>query len=87
MLVLFSCEGGEILSNKSNGIIDVITQFDWYLLPIEIKQMLPMLIINAQQPMLLKFFGNVSCSREQYKKVCVIRIIQIDDIFISLAKV
>lgn len=68
-MVFAACEFGQRFSIAFNEIDDVVGQTDWYLLPIEIKRMLPIIIINSQQPCALEFFGSLSCSREQFKKV------------------
>lgn len=72
----FVCTGCEIvekLSGLFNRIGDVINQFSWYLLPIEIKQMLPTIILTTQCPVVLKCFGSISCLRDAFKKVNLIK--------------
>lgn len=44
-------------------------QFKWYLFPLEIKQILPIVLMNAQQPVNLKCIGSIPCDRETFKKV------------------
>ena len=48
---------------------DAIYQLDWYTFPSEIQRMLPTLMINAQQEVNIKGFGNVLCTRETFQKV------------------
>lgn len=59
----------------SNGIakIDaVISQFDWYKFPRKVQQVLPTTMLSAQEPAVIKCFGNVQCSRIQFQKVSFI---------------
>lgn len=68
--VFIACELGQRLSNSFAEIEDIFDQFDWYLLPIGVQRLLLIVIVNAQQPVVIKCFGNISGSREQFKKVC-----------------
>lgn len=67
-VVLLACELGNRISNSFDTINDEINQLVWYLLPIEIQRILPTIMINAQDPAIVAFFGSISCSREQFKK-------------------
>lgn len=70
--VAFSfCELGQRISNAFDEIDDVIAQLKWYLCPDELKRILPIIIINSQDPVALEYFGSTSCSRETFKKVCL----------------
>ena len=68
-LVLICCELGQRLSNLISEINNSFDRIDWYLLPIEIQQMLPTIIMYTQKSFALNFFGTSSCSRKQFKKV------------------
>lgn len=68
-LIFAVCELGQRISNAYGEIEDRIWQLDWYLLPIEIKRMLPTIILYAQRPSVIDFFGSMFCCREQFKKV------------------
>lgn len=63
------CELGQRGSDICNSFEEEIIQLDWYLYPIEIQQMLIPLIIYAQKSINIEFFGSLSCSRVQFKKV------------------
>lgn len=59
-------------------IDDTIVQFNWYFFPKEIQCALPTVMLSTQQPVVITCFGNVSCGREQYKKVSfVLRFIKL----------
>lgn len=68
-LVFIACELGQQFTNLFDKIDDRIELLDWYLLPLAIQRMLPTIFINTQKPIAAKFFGNMSCCREQFKKV------------------
>lgn len=68
-LVFTSCELCERVSDAFEEICDVIDQLDWYKYPSDIKQILPMIILNAQAPINIECFGSISCSRLVFKKV------------------
>lgn len=42
---------------------------DWFLFPMNIQRMLPVIIQNARQPVYFRGFGNVICTREAFKGV------------------
>lgn len=68
--VFIACEIGHRMSEAFEGMIDfTIDQWDWYLLPKEIKRMLPSIMLNTQQPITLECFGSIKCSREVFKNV------------------
>lgn len=64
-----SCELGQRMADAFNQINSSIDESDWYLFPIEIKRMLPMVIAIVQQPVLMECFGSIKCTREVFKNV------------------
>lgn len=68
-LVFVACESGQRFSNAFSEVGDAFSQLDFYLLPIEIQRILPPVIMYMQKPMFVQFFGNLSATREQFKKV------------------
>lgn len=72
-LVMFACEAGQRTSNEADEIDDAFSQIDWYLLPVEVQRILPIMIIYMKEPIAVEFFGTLSCSREQFKKVSQIQ--------------
>lgn len=60
---------GQRLTDEFDEIKLTIDKFKWYLLPIEIKRMLPMIKANAQEPVPLECFGSIVCIREVFKNV------------------
>lgn len=66
---LIACELGHGMNDAFEEIYFTIEQFDWYLFPVEIKRVLPIIIASAQQPVTLECFGNIACTREVFKNV------------------
>lgn len=73
-LVFVSCELSQRLSNAFDRIDFTVHQFDWYLFPIEMKRMLPVVMVNVQRPISLACFGSIMCTRETFKDVRVNRL-------------
>lgn len=48
---------------------DMIGQIEWYLYPVEIQRLLPLIIMVAQRPIQIVYFGSGTCDRELIKKV------------------
>lgn len=70
LIILYSsCELAGRMSIEFVKINDKIDQLDWYLLPIEMQQLLPIIMANAQQTVGFVCFGSLLCNRETFKKV------------------
>lgn len=50
-------------------LYDSLVQFDWYLFPIEVQKVLPICFLSVQEPVEIKCFGSIACTRETFKKV------------------
>lgn len=68
-LVLVVCEFGQKMSDEYEGVENALNELDWYLLPTDIQRMLPMMFMYCQEPLIINFFGSLSVSRWQFKKV------------------
>lgn len=66
---MFNFELGERISKAFSEVFDEIDRLDWYKLPIELQKILPIILLDAQQLVVLECFGSISCSREVFKKV------------------
>lgn len=71
LLVLIACECGQRFCNSFDETNDVLNQINFHLLPIDVQRLLPTVMIYAQEPLLVRFFGSLCLSREQFKKVNV----------------
>lgn len=69
ILVFIASELGQRMGDAFEEIHSTIDQFDWYSFPVEIKRMLPMIILEAKQPVLFECFGSIACTREVFKNV------------------
>lgn len=69
MLTFLFCESGQRVSNGYNELYDVISQLDWYLYPLGLQQMLPIIIFTTQQSVEMLGFGRCPCTRESFKDV------------------
>lgn len=70
VLIFIYCEFGERVNIGCEEIYDVICQLNWYSYPIEMQRMIPNILIATEQSVIVKGFGNCSCTRESLKKVC-----------------
>lgn len=67
--VFIACELGQRMNDAFDRIGFTIERSNWYLFPIEVKRMLPMIMSIAQQPVELECFGSITCTREVFRKV------------------
>lgn len=72
--VFIICELGERFTAKYDDISVVINQFNWYLFPTEVKRILPITILSAQQPVTIDCFGSFMCVRTTFKSVSAVKI-------------
>lgn len=73
ILVFVACELGHRITDAFDRIDFTIDQLDWYLFPIEVKRVLPMIIVSAQQPVSVGCFGSIVCIRDVFKNVSIDR--------------
>lgn len=60
---------GQQLTNLFEKISSRFDRLDWYLFPIGVKRLLPTILINTQEPIVIGCFGMMDGSRDQFKKV------------------
>lgn len=70
-IMFFNCEIGQDVSNQFNKLSDDIWKCDWYLLSHQLQRMLIVIIINAQDPVFIRGFGNVECTRDSFKQAII----------------
>lgn len=70
VVVFFSSEMCDRLTTAFIGIDYGFGQLNYYLFSMEIQRILPTILMNCQEPVALKFFGNISCNRMTFKGVC-----------------
>lgn len=69
MVFFISCELGQRLNVAFDECSELVDQFAWYRFPKKVKRLLPLTLNFTQQPIELKCFGSVACSRETFKSV------------------
>lgn len=68
--ILFtSCELGQRIGFSYDECREIVDQFDWYLFPVEIQRIWPMLLNFTHQSFQLKCFGSIECNRDTFKSV------------------
>lgn len=82
VLVLFSfaiifacCELGAQLTNQFSTLNEELYRFEWYSLPVGVQRMVLIFMSGTQQPVCLRGYGNIVCTREALKNVCISRAI------------
>lgn len=63
------CELMEKISSEFDDINDAINQFHWYLLPLQIRKMLPIVMMSSQETVGFECFGSFNVSRELFEKL------------------
>lgn len=63
------CEFGEMVTKQYDKFYDELCRINWYLLPIEIRKILIIVLIETQRPTIIKGYGNIPCTREAFKMV------------------
>ena len=68
--IFLFCNFGENVTNRFSGINDTIYECtSWYSFPKEVQRILPIVMVSAQQSLVIKAFGNISCTRQTFQKV------------------
>lgn len=69
IFIFIYCELGQRVNEAFDESYDTILQFNLYSFPMEIQRMLPIIILNAQQSVEIRGYGDFSCTRERFKSV------------------
>lgn len=64
-----ACELGERMNYAFGRMNFTLDQLDWYLFPIGIKRIFPMIVGITQQSIELSCFGSITCTRIVFKQV------------------
>lgn len=68
-LIFVSSEICQRISSAFDRIDYKLTGLNYYLLPIDVWKILPVIIVNAQEPISIGCFGSISCERITFKNV------------------
>lgn len=63
------CEFGERVTNEFLELDNVVCQWEWYLLPLNVQRMLPNILLITQTPVILNGFGEFFCTRDAFRRV------------------
>lgn len=71
MLVFVTCEFSQRYTDAYEAIGNEVNKIDWHLVinDKQLHRMLLIIMVYAQKELEIKFFGSISCSREQFKRV------------------
>lgn len=69
-LTFIACELGHREIYSFVAISNRIEELNWYLFPIDVQKMMPIIIQNAVEPIEIGCFGSITCKRDSFKKVC-----------------
>lgn len=67
--VIFVCELCQQVCNGFEEMNRAMDQFHWPSYPIDLRRVLPIVIMFTQQPIEFKVFGSITCCRESFKNV------------------
>lgn len=76
LFILFMCEFGETASDQFELFEDELNQSMWYTMPIEMQQLLLTFMSTTRRPAIFRGYGNFECTRETFKKVCSVCLLQ-----------
>lgn len=68
-LVFVICEMGQRLNFAFAECSQMVDQFEWYLFPMAIQRMLPLILMFTQQPFEVVCFGSKASDRDTFKLV------------------
>lgn len=68
-IIFAFCELGAQVTNQFNTLHEELYQSEWYSLPIEMQRMMVIFMFDAQLSVLLRGYGNISCTRNSFKNV------------------
>lgn len=74
VFIFSMCEFGEMVTNQFDAFNDAIGNCKWYLLRMEMKRMIIILMAYHQRPITIHGRGNILCTRIAFKKVNIDRI-------------
>lgn len=69
IFIFLFCESGARMTNQFEKFNGEITRCNWYLLSIETRRMYMVFLSNAQNPMRMRSYANITCQRETAEMV------------------
>lgn len=68
-IIFCVCEFFERTTDHLEKLGDALYECEWHLFPIDMQRILVTVMANAQQPIMIRGFGNTLCIRDSVKKV------------------
>lgn len=78
VVIFLICECGQIVTIQFEIFNDTLNRCKWYYMPIELQQMLVVVMVGAQHSTQFQGYGNVECTCESFKKVVRIKSFEIE---------
>lgn len=69
VIVFVDCECGERLAQQFNEIDTEYSQSKFYFFPVDLQRMYLILMLDIQQPVYIRGYGNIVCTRDFFKEV------------------
>lgn len=69
LILLIFCELGQRMTDAFEEIRSEISAFEWNLFQFEMQKLLPFILAGVQHPVEFKYFGSISLTRGDFKKV------------------
>lgn len=66
------CHFGNEVTFEFDGIWESVYDVSWYEFPVETAKHFPFILEIAEKAVNMKVFGNIVCTRDLFKKVCII---------------
>lgn len=67
--IFLYCEFGDNVSSRFSEINDAVYTCDWHLFKFECQKILPIVLVAAQERVVIKGFGNIGFTRDKFQKV------------------
>lgn len=67
--IFYYAEFGNMVMNKFQTLNDQSTQCRWYRFPRTMQNMFLIYLVDAQQPVFIRGYGNIYCTRDAFKEV------------------
>lgn len=69
LMIFLSCLLGDMVTSQFDSFDMEFNQCNWYLYPSEIQQILVMVMLSNQQPVIIHGYANTFCTRKAFRKV------------------
>lgn len=70
--IFFICEPGERVKYHFEKFYDELCRSDWNLFPLDVQRIYLTFLLQTQRPIIIKSYGNISCTRETFAQVKIV---------------